>query len=244
MRPIGFSTGALAKGDFSRAIRLQEQHRALKAIELSALRDHELAPLVEAVPNLDLKSFDYVSFHAPSKLVDIGEAAATDLLLQLPEAWPIVVHPDILRTSKLWARFGSRLCIENMDNRKTTGRTVPELRELFNMLPEATFCLDAGHAKQIDPTMATAILMLREFGDRLRQIHVSDVGASGEHFAIGVMARLAFSRLAAHVPKECPIIIESVIDFSTIEREAQAATDAFDERQERWKIGSPILAPT
>jgi len=243
MRPIGFSTGALAKGDFVRAIRLQGHYRTLKAIELSALRDYELAPLVEAVPKLDLRSFDYVSFHAPSKLRDMDEATAADLLLRLPEAWPIVVHPDILQNTKLWTRFGSRLCVENMDNRKTTGRTVAELRDLFQRLPAATFCLDVGHAKQIDPTMATAILMLREFGDRLRQVHMSDVGARGEHFAIGVMARLAFSRVAAHVPRACPIIIESVIESGAIEHEVQAATDVFDQREPGWKVRAPILSP-
>jgi len=51
-----------------------------------------------------------------------------------------------------------------MDNRTPSGRTVSELRELFRQLPEASFCFDIGHAKQIDPTMASAILMLREFG--------------------------------------------------------------------------------
>lgn len=68
-----------------------------------------------------------------------------------------------------------------MDNRKPSGRTVSELRELFRQLPEASFCFDIGHAKQIDPTMASAILMLREFGGRLKQVHMSDVGPAGEH---------------------------------------------------------------
>ncbi|MEK6371430.1 MAG: TIM barrel protein [Acidobacteriota bacterium] len=141
----------------------------------------------------------------------------------------------------LWARLGERLCLENMDNRKTTGRTVAELRELFRSLPAATFCLDVGHAKQIDPTMATAILMLREFGDRLRQVHVSDVGARGEHFSIGVLARLAFSRLAMHVPRGCPMIIESVIEPDAIEREVNAAIGAFDEKPGSWRVGTRSL---
>jgi len=243
MRPIGFSTGALAKGDFSHAIHLLKHYRTLKAIELSALRDHELAPLVEAVPELDLKSFDYVSFHAPSKLRDMDEATVVELLLRLPAAWPIVVHPDILETTQLWTRLGSRLCVENMDNRKTTGRTVAELRDLFLRLPAATFCLDVGHAKQIDPTMASAILMLREFGDRLRQVHMSDVGARGEHFTIGVMARLAFRRLAAHVPGACPIIIESVIESAAIESEVRAAEDAFGEKTQGWQTGTVGVSP-
>lgn len=229
MRPIGFSTGALAKGDFHRAMALQSAFPRLKAIELSALRDHELAPLVEAVPRLALKCFEYVSVHAPSKLRAISETEVVELLLRLPEAWPVVVHPDIVRSTSLWSRLGGRLCLENMDNRKTTGRTVAELRELFHALPDASFCLDVGHAKQVDPTMASAILMLREFGSRLRQVHMSDVGAGGEHLPIGVMARLAFGRLSSHISASCPVIIESIIEAAEMEREVDAAISAFEE---------------
>lgn len=241
MRPIGFSTGALAKGDFRRGIQLQIQHPALRAIELSALRDHELLPLLDAIDDLRLETFEYISFHAPSKLNVMDEATVVELLLRLPAAWPIIVHPDLIRTFNLWTRLGSRLCIENMDNRKTTGRTVAELRTLFVSLPAATFCLDVGHAKQIDPTMATAILMLREFGSRLRQVHVSDVGAGGEHLSIGLMARIAFSRLAAHVPRNCPIVIESVIEPDAIERELGSALAVFDENPQAVRLGARTL---
>ena len=229
MRPIGFSTGALAKGNFSLGLSLQRSYASVSAVELSALRDHELQPLVEAVSGLELKEFQYVSFHAPSKLGALGETAVFGLLKNLPESWPIVVHPEIIQTTSLWATLGSRLCVENMDNRKATGRTVAELRDIFASLPHATFCLDVGHAKQIDPTMVTAILMLREFGGRLRQVHVSDVGPRGEHRSVGVMARLAFSRVAAYIPKTCPLIIESIIDPEQINEEMSAVIDAFDE---------------
>lgn len=227
MRPIGFSTGALAKGDFAQGLALQ-RNDAIDAVELSALRDHELRPLVYALDSLNLLSFRYVSFHAPSKLQNLDEKTVFDLLAKLPERWPIVVHPEIIRTPSLWAQLGERLCIENMDNRKTTGRTVAELRVLFSLFPRATFCLDVGHARQIDPTMVTAIMMLREFGGRLRQLHVSDVGPRGEHQALGALARLACRRIAHHVPKECPLIIESVIAANQIDQELLTVSDAFD----------------
>ena len=124
MRPIGFSTGALAKSDFALGLDLQRSHETVTAVELSALRDHELAPLVEGLNALDLEKFQYVSFHAPSKLNTLDERTVFELLVKLPDSWPIVVHPEILRTPSLWATLGSRLCIENMDNRKSTGRTV------------------------------------------------------------------------------------------------------------------------
>ena len=66
MRPVGFSTGAVAKGDFRRALSLLREHD-VDAVELSALRINELEPLVAAIPDLDLGPFSFVSVHAPSR---------------------------------------------------------------------------------------------------------------------------------------------------------------------------------
>ncbi|HXH90747.1 MAG TPA: hypothetical protein VNN25_04135 [Thermoanaerobaculia bacterium] len=228
MRPIGFSTGALAKGDFRSGLEAQRELDGVDAVELSALRDHELATLVEATESLDLHGFTYVSFHAPSKLQTLNEKTVFELLLSLPDAWPLVVHPELLQTPSLWRQLGGRLCIENMDNRKATGRTVLELRELFDTYPSASFCLDLGHARQIDPTMASAILMLRQFGGRLRQLHVSDVGPFGQHLPLGATARRSFARIAGHIPPDCPIIIESIVATDAIERELDAVTTVFE----------------
>jgi hypothetical protein len=152
LRPIGFSTGALAKSDFERALEALRFHPEATAIELSALRDHELEPLVSAIERLDLPPYAYVSVHAPSKLRSLSEPRAIDLLMRFPEDWPIVAHPDILLTPARWQAFGPRLCIENMDNRKTDGRTATEMKDLFDRFPHASFCPDVGHARQIDPT--------------------------------------------------------------------------------------------
>jgi hypothetical protein len=228
MRPIGFSTGALAKGDFRRGVDLQRTSARIGAVELSALRDHELPGLVSAVPSLDLHAFAYVSVHAPSKLQTLDEQTVFELLLQLPESWPIVTHPEVLRTPSLWRRLGARLCIENMDDRKTTGRTMGELRDLFESFPDAGFCLDLGHARQIDPTMASALRMLRELGGRLRQLHVSEVGARGEHLPLGATARMSFAQVAHRVPADCPLIIESVIPAEAMEHELDAVSAALE----------------
>jgi hypothetical protein len=228
MKPIGFSTGALAKGDFATGLNVQRDVPRIDAVELSALRDYELRTLVEAIPDLDLDGFEYVSFHAPSKLQTLDESAVFDLLWGVPDSWPIVVHPDLLQTSSLWQQFGERLCVENMDNRKTTGRTLGELHVLFARFPEATFCLDLGHARQIDPTMASAMFMLQEFGDRLRELHVSEVGPHGEHLPLGATTRQAFARVVHLVPPDCPLIIESIIPPGLIEVELDAVSALFD----------------
>jgi hypothetical protein len=227
MRPIGFSTGALAKGDSRRGVELQRPYARLRALELSALRDDELEPLIAGIESLELGHVDYVSVHAPSKLARLSEERAFELLRALPEAWPIVVHPGVMKTPALWRLLGRRLCIENMDHRKPLGRDAAELRSFFSVYPEASFCLDVGHARQVDPTMTVALLMLLEFGGRLRQVHVSDVGPGGEHLPVRIMASWAFARIANRVPDTIPLIIESVIEPAEMAREIAAVEEAF-----------------
>ena len=67
MHPIGFSTGALALGDFRAALGMLEAH-SCKVLELSALRETELPTLMDSLDRLDLSPFDYISVHAPSRL--------------------------------------------------------------------------------------------------------------------------------------------------------------------------------
>jgi len=216
MRPIGFSTGALAKSDVREGLAIQAVHPRIAVTELSALRDWELRPLVDSIPTLDLRQFGYVSIHAPSKLGAMAEEEVVDLLHATPQGMPIIVHPEVARTPSLWVGFGRRLCLENMDNRKRSGRTVDELRALFEIFPEAGFCLDIGHARQIDPTMAGAMQMLRAFRERLVQLHVSEVGASGEHLPLSSLAMYSFQVLANLIPESCPLIIESVVPAAEV----------------------------
>lgn len=65
MTNVGFSTGAIALDDFRRALNSLATYRT-QAIELSALRLKELRPLIEALPELDLAKYTYISVHVPS----------------------------------------------------------------------------------------------------------------------------------------------------------------------------------
>lgn len=227
MRPIGFSSGALAKSDYRRGIELQQGNDQITAIELSALREPELEPLINAAAQLPLSRFEYVSFHAPSAFNRLTEQTTVQLLHSLPGDWPIVVHPDLIHSHDVWATLGSRLCLENMDLRKRTGRTVEEMRAVFAALPDAGFCLDLGHARQIDPTMGIALDMLRTFGDRLRQLHVSEVGTFGEHRRMGFLARTAYARVARYVPADVPLILEAIVTESEMKQELDAVRELF-----------------
>jgi hypothetical protein len=156
MRPFGFSTGALALGDIELALKMLEGIN-VDAIELSALRVRELPPLVAFARHADLDRFAYVSIHAPTDYDAAQEADVVDQLAGFAErGWPIVVHPDVMRDLFAWKRFGSLLCIENMDKRKRVGRTAGELERIFDKFPDARMCFDIGHARQVDTSMTEA----------------------------------------------------------------------------------------
>jgi hypothetical protein len=227
LRPIGFSTGALAFSDYRRGLQMiQASH--IRVVELSALREGELQPLLSGLGLLDLATFDYVSFHAPSSLEKLSEEQATAMLRQLlPRRWPIIVHPNAIQNRGLWQGFGEWLCIENMDKRKPIGRTVAELEPFFEAFPDASFCFDIGHARQVDPTMSEAALMLGRFRHRLKQVHMSEVNSRSKHEAISYTAMQSFRKIADLVPSHVPIILETVIPETQIAEQLELAAAVF-----------------
>jgi hypothetical protein len=229
MRRIGFSTGALARGDFRAALAILRQHD-ISVIELSALRFEELTPLVNALPSLDLSHFAFVAVHAPSRFApDCEQWVVAQLCRFTEQGYPVIVHPDVILQPERWCALGNLLVIENMDKRKPVGRTVPELREIFRLVPAARFCFDIGHARQVDPSMTEASLLLSTFRDRLVEIHMSEVNTASRHDPISLNAVMAFSAIAAAVPEEIPIILEPLIDQgqSDVPTELQRAHDVF-----------------
>lgn len=229
-RPIGFSTGALAAGDFRRALGMVSGSD-LSAVELSALRDHELGPLIRSIPYLDLGGFEYRSIHAPSKLVGLTEAdLVTTLGVGASWGFTVIAHPNIITQPELWAVLGPKLLIENMDKRKP-GRTVEELRPLFEILPEAGWCLDVAHAHQIDTTMGVARELIKAFGDRLRQIHISEIDNAGRHHALSVVTIWAVQSISKLLPERCPAIIESIVPASGIPKEVEAVKRSFGDSE-------------
>jgi Xylose isomerase-like TIM barrel len=217
---IGFSTGSIALGDFDAALQILK-NQDIQAIELSALREEELYPLFISINKLDLAKYDYISVHAPSKRQHLNEKELIDMLLAFAEkTWPIVVHPDIIDNYDSWKILGSKLCIENMDKRKPIGRTVTDLKQIFEKLPQAGFCLDVGHAKQVDPTMTECYLMIKEFKNRLLQIHLSDVTTESKHVPLNEQAVNSFRKIVKYLPENLPIILESPILGSNNQKEA------------------------
>lgn len=224
---IGFSTGSLARGDFRLALQILERFD-VGVVELSALREDELPLLLNALDELPLWRCEYVSVHAPSKFVNLTERALIEELRSIAErGWPIIVHPDVISEFSAWEVLGDRLCLENMDKRKRTGRTAAGLARLFDRLPQARLCLDVGHARQIDPTMFEAFSMLTQFPRRLEQIHASFVNSRCGHEPLNLECVIAFRRIVPWIPAEIPVILESPVPETAVLRELERARALF-----------------
>ncbi len=225
----GFSTGALALGDFRRGLAICREF-SLEAVELSALRESELPALIDALDSIDLQGFSEVSLHAPSNLRNLTEKELVTLLERIARReMPIVVHPNVINDASLWRRLGRWLCIENMDKRKPIGRTAAELRPIFSELPEATMCLDLGHVRQVDPSMAVAAEILTEFSERITHLHISDVNSASQHEPLSIAAIHAFQQVAPLVPPSAIVILESTFFTGNpcVESEIEAAKEIF-----------------
>ena len=237
MRPIGFSTGALACGDIQLALEMIDRHE-IKVVEFSALRESEFEPLLIALGQIDLTSYTYVSFHAPSRYERANEKRLIQRLAEhLPKRLGVILHPDAAKDLEAWRDLGSRLLVENMDKRKITGRFVSELRAVFEKLPEARFCFDLGHARQVDPTFIEAGRLLEEFASRLAQVHISEVNTASRHERISLAAAKSYQQAADMIPEWVPVIIEAPVKESEIADEILRCREALN-------LSAPAYAAT
>jgi hypothetical protein len=221
MRKFGLSTGAVARGDFVKGLEVATEvaNYINSAVELSALRGSELKPLLEALPNLNLSPFRYVSIHAPSKFDPSKEREIVESLMTETRDYNVIVHPDVIRDPSIWVGLGSRLCLENMDNRKKNLNDAHDLERVFSLFPDAGFCFDLGHAYQVDSSLGAAEEMITQFRSRLRQVHLSDVDKNGVHGPLSLDSIWDFRQrgIGRKIPEGVPVIIESVLpDNATV----------------------------
>ncbi|MEA2172359.1 MAG: hypothetical protein QOF76_5659 [Solirubrobacteraceae bacterium] len=179
--PMGMSTGVLARGDDWPAIARSACGVSTDAAELAAHDVRELPGLVRFLARRPSLPFRHLSVHTPIKGQLGPDAERVGALMALPlDIRTLIVHPDLVADPEPWRALGRRVVFENMDDRKTSGRTVAELGPLFAALPEAGFCLDIAHAHTVDPTMHLATELLDAFRGRLREVHLSSI-RGGSH---------------------------------------------------------------
>jgi hypothetical protein len=179
------------------------------AVELSALAEDELDSLVAYMDLRPKLPFRYLTIHGPSKARQLPEEKLVARLMRLaPQADAVVMHPDTIVDPLGYRPLGRKLVLENMDSRKSTGRTVDELQPLFDELPDAGFCFDIAHAWSIDPDMALGGELLDAFGQRLRHLHISSLSRDSHHLTLSTEDEARFHPLLARC-LDVPWILEA-----------------------------------
>ena len=220
---FGFSTGALALGNFRLAIEYLSG-TCSRATELSALRSKELLPLMSSLPELDLSSLGEVSVHAPSRFGALGEEVVANVLRPcIEKGIRVIVHPHALERPSIWQEFGDLLCIENNDLRKP-GRTVEELCPIFERFGFASWCFDVAHAWSVDHTLGEAKRLIDAFGERMSEVHISQLDDKGAHFPLTERTIALYRQL--DLPRSATVIIESPVPACAIEEEIEKARTA------------------
>jgi hypothetical protein len=208
---LGASTGAYAdiRGDWEALIR-RAWRLSDAAVELAALSEPELPDLVAFLDSSPTLPFRFVSTHAPTKARVSGDAELASALGKLPSTVDaVVLHPDTLTDLSPFGVLGARAVVENMDARKPRGRTVAELEEVFDVLPEARFCLDVGHAWSVDPSMELAHDLLDAFRLRLSHLHISSLTDACKHAPLTPEVERRFAPVLARC-YDMPWILEAV----------------------------------
>lgn len=215
MKTLGFCTGFAYKTIPPTSRRAIEICRRIgcRAIELSCIGgfgDSSLSGLKKLKAS-DLADFRYISLHAPSRNVKYRRDDATRQILDIMQkacaelnAQCVVIHPDTVIDWGILKEYPLPFAFENMDNRKKSHRDVGDMLKVFQDT-DYEFVLDVNHCFANDPTMRLAEEMLKNFGDRLCEIHVS--GYTNYH---APLHRTEQKEILEAIPDtDVPMIIES-----------------------------------
>jgi hypothetical protein len=212
---VGCSTGFMAerRGDWPALVAEAARNHPF-AIELAALGEPELPALLEYLAATPSLPFLFLSVHAPSKHREMTEEELVGMLGALTgRVDAIVVHPDTIEDPSLYRSLGRCLALENMDVRKSGGRSVDELAPLFAELPDAGLCFDVAHAKSVEPAMAEGERILAAFGNRLRHVHLSSLDAHCHHVPLTAADERLFAPLLSQC-RDVPWILEAPLTRS------------------------------
>jgi hypothetical protein len=85
----------------------------------------------------------------------------------------------------------------------------------------------------VDPTLGIARRMLRDYGTRLEQIHLSELDVTSRHEPLSAATVWAVREIARLIPP-CPVILESLVPPNAIDAELAMAARCFEAPNSRW----------
>lgn len=186
----------------------------VNAIELNCYNE-AMVDYILGLPTFDVSGFLFVSFHTPAIHYDDNEETHRVLkkLRILHKRIGIknfIFHADtIYDWNTLYAYRDLPISIENMDNNKSFGRSVADIKSILDRY-DFGLTLDLQHCFVNDNSMQLALDFQKEFKDKIVEYHISGFEANILHYPLfNLQQDIIIDSLRY---KNIPIIIESCFD--------------------------------
>ena len=220
---LGFSTGVLYRQMTTKQALKVMQKLECRVVEIGLVRkDYIDQGWLSELKGKDLKSFQYVSLHAPR--LDYGDNDETkDLFKQINNLHAqrpldlVVFHPDDVKDIEVFDNVLFPVGFENMDSTKFYGRTTQDIEKLLSHNSSFRLILDVNHIKDNDPSMKLADDFYDKFGDKIVEYHLSGINSNNPHLPLFQIQQLDIMNAIRDIT--IPIICEGVLTPDTVIQE-------------------------
>ena len=165
-----------------------------------------------------LRGLEHTTIHAPFNLF-LSKASENAILKQLNiiselyeeiRAKSVVFHPASRERLAPLADRNFHVAVENLPPRNQVG--IGKLQQIFDVYPYFSFCLDISHAYlwSKDET----VRLIRAFGDRLSQIHLSGTYRRKSHQSLQTVSQDFLRTIGDIKHLDVPLVVEE--DFKLI----------------------------
>lgn len=210
---LGFSTASLYR-IYPRASKENIQLCRELGSNILALHCHiKNFDMMDKLERKDFKDFKFLTFHLPGGIKKDhieNNKESIDFLKRVKgfhdklKFDAIVVHPDTIEDWDLLKSFDMPFSVENMDERKTIGKTLESMKEIMSD-NDFKVTLDVNHCYVNDPSMELDDEFWNEFKNRISHFHLS--GYKTRHDPLVVTKQKELIEFVKD--KNRPIIIES-----------------------------------
>lgn len=166
-----------------------------------------------------LKNLDYVTIHAPFKLVRkadnkeeiIKQLDLLSILYNKLNVKNIIIHPKDLPEPKILNDYDFNISTENLP--KKTPILISEISDLKKILkeyPKMGLCLDVSHAYLWSKYETEK--MTRAFEDKITQIHFSGTHKKRDHRSLRIVSKDFMFSINPIFKLNVPIVVEEDIE--------------------------------
>ncbi len=167
-----------------------------------------------------LRSLDYVTIHAPFKLVAESEneeeiIRQLDIISKIYDninAKNVIIHPDYLPKAEILKKYNFNISTENVT--PDIGITIPGLRKILNKYSKIELCLDVSHAYLWSKYETSKLI--KAFMDRITQIHFSGTYRRKPHQFFQKVTKDFLFSIQPIKKLNVPIVIEEDIKVKSL----------------------------